>query len=326
MAKTIKEFVTYWGPSITDWNDGTEKRFVIERDEELLKKGAENVGRRMEKISLNTIFAEGVVTGVDMVNGFMPHVLYANDDIIIEVANCDREQGGWHRNLGADEWAFQYKGSRTLNSETGPITINGNGWAAITAPAGGTGITINAGGGDNVSLIVALVLRSLLVARHLFEANLAGLTFEDCDLRDAHRPRPRCGGLLRAALHARGRGGVAAHPGCSIRSSQAARGRSPPRRVSEAAAWALKRLRRPWLHRRRLRPRPAGRLGLRVTESHSVRPRCGLGRVVGARSARVSIDSRNAFLRRVQRTPAGGRVPTNRPVAGAALAWNATTH
>ena len=26
--------------------------------------------------------------------------------------------------MGADEWAFQYKGSRTLNSETGPITIN----------------------------------------------------------------------------------------------------------------------------------------------------------------------------------------------------------
>lgn len=122
MAK-IKEFVTYWGPSITDWNDGTEKRFVIERDEELLKKGVADGGRRMEKISLNDIFAEGVVTGVDMINGYMPLVLYANDDLIIEVANCDREQGGWHRNLGADEWAFQYKGSRTLNSETGPITI-----------------------------------------------------------------------------------------------------------------------------------------------------------------------------------------------------------
>ena len=54
----------------------------------------------------------------------MPLVLYANDDLIIEVANCDQEQGGWHRNMGADEWAFQYKGSRTLNSETGPITIN----------------------------------------------------------------------------------------------------------------------------------------------------------------------------------------------------------
>jgi mannose-6-phosphate isomerase-like protein (cupin superfamily) len=124
MGKKIKEFVTYWGPSIADWGDGTEQRFVIERDEELLKKGVENGGRRMQKISLNDIFQDGVVTGVDMENGFLPLVLYANEDLIIEVANCDREQGGWHRNLGADEWAFQYKGSRTLNSETGPITIN----------------------------------------------------------------------------------------------------------------------------------------------------------------------------------------------------------
>lgn len=122
---TIKEFVTYWGPSIADWGDGTEKRFVVERDEALLKKGAEaGGGRKMEKISLNDIFQPGVVTGVDMVNGFMPLVLYANEDMIIEVANCDREQGGWHRNMGADEWAFQYKGARTLESETGPITIN----------------------------------------------------------------------------------------------------------------------------------------------------------------------------------------------------------
>jgi hypothetical protein len=36
---------------------------------------------------------------------------------------------------------------------TGPITINGNGWAAITAPAAGNGITINAGASDNVALI-----------------------------------------------------------------------------------------------------------------------------------------------------------------------------
>jgi mannose-6-phosphate isomerase-like protein (cupin superfamily) len=124
MGKKVKEFVTYWGPSINDWGDGTEQRFVIERDEELLKKGVESGARRMDKISLNDIFKEGVVTGVDMVNGFMPLVLYANDDIIIEVANCDREQGGWHRNMGADEWVFQYKGTRTLNCETGPITIN----------------------------------------------------------------------------------------------------------------------------------------------------------------------------------------------------------
>lgn len=30
---------------------------------------------------------------------------------------------------------------------TGPVTINGNGWAAITAPAAGNGITVNAGSG-----------------------------------------------------------------------------------------------------------------------------------------------------------------------------------
>ena len=37
MGKTIKEFVTYWGPSINDWGD-IEKRFVIERDEDQLKR------------------------------------------------------------------------------------------------------------------------------------------------------------------------------------------------------------------------------------------------------------------------------------------------
>jgi mannose-6-phosphate isomerase-like protein (cupin superfamily) len=122
--KKIKEFVTFWGPSINDWAEGgPDRRFVVERDEDLLNTPAEG-GRKMEKISLNDIFEEGVVTGVDMVNGFMPLVLYANDDLIIEVANCDTEQGGWHRNLGADEFAFQYKGSRTLRCETGPITIN----------------------------------------------------------------------------------------------------------------------------------------------------------------------------------------------------------
>src|SRR5580704_8067253 len=31
---------------------------------------------------------------------------------------------------------------------TGPVTINGNGWAAITAPAQGAGITINANTGN----------------------------------------------------------------------------------------------------------------------------------------------------------------------------------
>jgi mannose-6-phosphate isomerase-like protein (cupin superfamily) len=124
MRNIIKEFVTYWGSSTTDWNDGSEKRFVIERDEDLLKAGVEYGGKKMEKLSLNDIFSTGIVTGVDMENGYLPLVLYANDDLIIEVANCDVEQGGWHRNLGSDEFAFQYKGSRTLRSETGDITLN----------------------------------------------------------------------------------------------------------------------------------------------------------------------------------------------------------
>jgi hypothetical protein len=34
----------------------------------------------------------------------------------------------------------------------GPVTINGNGWAAITAPAAGNGITVTAGGSDKVTL------------------------------------------------------------------------------------------------------------------------------------------------------------------------------
>jgi hypothetical protein len=34
----------------------------------------------------------------------------------------------------------------------GPITINGNGWSAITAPAAGNGITINAGASDTITL------------------------------------------------------------------------------------------------------------------------------------------------------------------------------
>jgi mannose-6-phosphate isomerase-like protein (cupin superfamily) len=122
MGKKVNEFVTHWGPSINDW-DETEKRWTTERDEDLLRSSASG-GRKMEKISLDTVLAEGVVTGVDMVNGYMPLALYGNDDLIIEVANCDREQGGWHRNLGADEWVFQYRGSRTIECETGDCTIN----------------------------------------------------------------------------------------------------------------------------------------------------------------------------------------------------------
>ena len=51
----VKEFVTYWGPSLNDWGEKQE-RHVIDRDEELLKDGHVTGGRRMKKISLNEIF------------------------------------------------------------------------------------------------------------------------------------------------------------------------------------------------------------------------------------------------------------------------------
>src|ERR1700733_9511085 len=40
-------------------------------------------------------------------------------------------------------------GPLTIN---GPVTIDGNGWASITAPANGYGITIQAGSSDNIIL------------------------------------------------------------------------------------------------------------------------------------------------------------------------------
>ena len=125
MGKKIKEFITYWGTSLKDWGDNRlESRFVVERDEELLQQGAISGGRKMQKISINDIFQDGVVTGVDMVNGYFPLAVYGNEDIIIEITNCDEEQGGWHRNMGADEWVFQYKGDRTIKCETGDVRIN----------------------------------------------------------------------------------------------------------------------------------------------------------------------------------------------------------
>lgn len=148
MGKNVKEMVTYWGPSIQDWTGPEERRFIVERDEDLLKQGAE--GRSLEKISLNDIFEDGVVTGVDMKDGYVPLVLFANEDVIIEVANCDREQDGWHRNLGADELAFQYKGNRTLETEMGDVTINEGEMTVVPRGVAHK----NVGLGENIEIVI----------------------------------------------------------------------------------------------------------------------------------------------------------------------------
>lgn len=147
MSKIVKELITLWGPSSTDWSD--EPRSVAERDEKdlLPPPGTETP---LEKIALYDIFPDGVVTGLDLQNGYLPLVLYANDDVIIEVANCDREQGMWHRNLGADEWAFQYRGSRTLETERGPVTI---GEGEMTVVPRGVAHK-NVGHGANIEIVI----------------------------------------------------------------------------------------------------------------------------------------------------------------------------
>jgi hypothetical protein len=67
---------------------------------------------------------------------------------------------------------------------TGPITINGNGWAAITAPASGVGITINAGATDNVALI-GLEIDGAGAGSNGIVLNLAGsLTITNCTLQN----------------------------------------------------------------------------------------------------------------------------------------------
>ena len=52
--------------------------------------------------------------------------------------------------MGADEWAFQYKGARTINSETGPVTINEGEMTVIPR-----GITHqNVGHGPNIEITI----------------------------------------------------------------------------------------------------------------------------------------------------------------------------
>jgi Right handed beta helix region len=67
---------------------------------------------------------------------------------------------------------------------TGPVTINGYGWAAITAPANGNGITINAGGSDNVALI-GLEIDGAGAGYDGIVLNMAGsLTVTNCTLQN----------------------------------------------------------------------------------------------------------------------------------------------
>ena len=66
---------------------------------------------------------------------------------------------------------------------SGPVTINGNGWAAITGPATSNAITINAGTSDSVALI-GLEIDGAGAADNGIALNIGGsLTVQDCVIR-----------------------------------------------------------------------------------------------------------------------------------------------
>jgi hypothetical protein len=63
---------------------------------------------------------------------------------------------------------------------TGAITINGLGWASITAPSGGDGIIVNAGTGDQVTLIGLTVDGAGAGANGIVSNTGGSLTITDC--------------------------------------------------------------------------------------------------------------------------------------------------
>src|SRR5258708_14918383 len=67
---------------------------------------------------------------------------------------------------------------------TGPITINGNGWAAITAPAAGNGITINAGGSDKVTLTGLEIDGAAAGYNGILVTAVGSLTISNCVLQN----------------------------------------------------------------------------------------------------------------------------------------------
>jgi hypothetical protein len=80
--------------------------------------------------------------------------------------------------------AALYPGKYGPLTITGAITVNGNGWAAITAPAGGDGIDINAGGSDTVALI-GLEIDGAGAGYNGIVLNAAGsLTVTNCTLQN----------------------------------------------------------------------------------------------------------------------------------------------
>src|ERR1700722_5930125 len=68
---------------------------------------------------------------------------------------------------------------------TGPVTVNGNGWAAVTGTANGNGITVNISGGTGNVILTGLEVDGAGAAYNgiVFESG-ASLTISDCIVKD----------------------------------------------------------------------------------------------------------------------------------------------
>ena len=83
----------------------------------------------------------------------------------------------------------------------GPVTINGNGWAAITGPASDTAITINANSGDKVALIDLEIDGAGLSEGDVSGANIGQCRRKAEDCAVVHRSGflPGCIGVVQAS-------------------------------------------------------------------------------------------------------------------------------
>jgi hypothetical protein len=66
---------------------------------------------------------------------------------------------------------------------TGPVTINGNGWAAITGPAGGAAISINAGDFDAISLSGLEIDGAAVATYGILSSHEGSLNISNCIIR-----------------------------------------------------------------------------------------------------------------------------------------------
>jgi hypothetical protein len=67
---------------------------------------------------------------------------------------------------------------------TSGVTINGNGWAAITAPSAGVGITVNANSGENVTLKGLEIDGAGTAYNGIVFNSGSSLTIADCDIEN----------------------------------------------------------------------------------------------------------------------------------------------